>query len=65
MQELAARLDRPMPEYRVTDEGPDHAKKFFADVFLGHELLGSGTGRSKKAAEEIAAQQACAKLQTS
>lgn len=65
LQELAARLERPMPEYRVTDEGPDHAKTFFADVFLGDELLGSGTGRSKKAAEELAAQQACAKLQTS
>jgi ribonuclease-3 len=64
LQELAARLERPMPEYRVTDEGPDHAKTFFADVFLGGELLGTGTGRSKKAAEESAAQQACANLQT-
>ena len=49
----------------MTDEGPDHAKTFFADVFLGDELLGSGTGSSKKEAEELAAQQACAKLQTS
>jgi len=65
LQELAARLERPMPDYLVTDEGPDHAKTFFADVYLGDELLGSGTGRSKKAAEEVAAQQACAKLQTS
>jgi dsRNA-specific ribonuclease len=30
---------------------------------LGDELLGSGTGRSKKAAEELAAQQARTKLQ--
>ena len=63
LQELAARLERPMPDYRVTDEGPDHAKTFFADVYLGDELLGSGTGRSKKAAEELAAQQARTKLQ--
>lgn len=63
LQELSAQLDRPMPEYRVTDEGPDHAKLFHAQVFLGDELLGSGSGRSKKVAEEQAAQQACAVLQ--
>lgn len=63
LQELSARLERPMPEYRVTDEGPDHAKMFFAEVFLGDEMLGNGSGRSKKAAEEQAAQQACANLQ--
>ncbi len=64
LQELSARLERPMPEYRVTDEGPDHAKMFFAEVFLGDEMLGNGSGRSKKAAEEQAAQQACANLQS-
>jgi ribonuclease-3 len=63
LQELAARLERPMPDYQVTDTGPDHAKMFFAEVFLGDELLGSGSGRSKKVAEEQAAQQACAALQ--
>lgn len=63
LQELAARLERSMPDYRVTDTGPDHAKMFFAEVFLGDELLGSGSGRSKKVAEEQAAQQACAALQ--
>ena len=63
LQEISARLERPMPEYRVTDEGPDHAKMFFAEVFIGDELLGSGSGRSKKAAEEQAAQQACLSLQ--
>ena len=63
LQEIAARLERPMPEYRVTDEGPDHAKLFFAQVFIGDELLGSGSGRSKKTAEEQAAQQACQFLQ--
>jgi dsRNA-specific ribonuclease len=36
---------------------------FFAEVFLGDELLGSGSGRSKKVAEEQAAQQACVALQ--
>jgi len=59
LQELAARLERSMPEYRVTDDGPDHAKTFFAEVFVDDQLLGSGSGRSKKSAEEQAAQEAC------
>jgi len=63
LQELAARLDRPMPEYRVRDEGPDHAKVFFAEVFVGDEPMGSGSGRSKKSAEEQAALAACSVLQ--
>lgn len=65
LQELSAKLGRTIPEYRVTDEGPDHAKIFFAAVYIGDEWLGSGSGRSKKVAEEQAAQQACTTLQTS
>jgi ribonuclease-3 len=65
LQELSAKLGRTIPEYRVTDEGPDHAKVFFAAVYIGDEWLGSGSGRSKKVAEEQAAQQACTTLQTS
>ena len=64
LQELAARLERSMPEYRVTDDGPDHAKIFFAEVFVDDQLLGSGSGRSKKSAEEQAAQEACKVLST-
>jgi ribonuclease-3 len=37
------------------DEGPDHEKTFFAQVLLGGVLYGSGTGRSKKLAEQQAA----------
>ena len=65
LQELSAKLGRTSPEYRVTDEGPDHAKIFFAAVYIGDEWLGSGSGRSKKVAEEQAAHQACNTLQTS
>ena len=65
LQELAARLSRPAPEYRVTDEGPDHAKMFFAAVYIGDDWLGAGSGRSKKVAEEHAARQAFATLQSS
>lgn len=65
LQVLATRLERPSPVYRVTDEGPEHAKTFFAEVFLGDESMGSGSGRSKKSAEEQAARQACELLQKS
>lgn len=63
LQELCSRLDNPMPEYRVTDEGPDHAKTFYAAVYIGNDWMGAGSGRSKKVAEELAAQQAFATLQ--
>ncbi len=65
LQELAARLSLAVPEYRVTDEGPDHAKMFFAAVYIGDDWMGAGSGRSKKVAEEYAAQQAFTTLQSS
>lgn len=65
LQELCSRLDNLMPEYRVTDEGPDHAKTFYAAVYIGNDWMGAGSGRSKKVAEEQAAQQAFATLQDS
>jgi ribonuclease-3 len=47
------------PHYRVVAErGPDHAKTFVAEVLLGEEVLGQGTGRSKQAAEQAAAEAA-------
>jgi ribonuclease-3 len=39
----------------VRDEGPDHAKHFFANVFVSDRLYGEGEGRSKKQAEQAAA----------
>ena len=62
LQELAARSSLAVPEYRVTDEGPDHAKMFFAAVYIGNDWVGAGSGRSKKVAEEEAAQQAITTL---
>ena len=47
------------PRYRiVTETGPDHAKTFVAEVLLGKEVAGQGTGRSKQAAEQAAEQAA-------
>ena len=55
LQEAAAAAGLGSPDYIVMDEGPDHEKTFFAQVLLGGVLYGSGTGRSKKLAEQQAA----------
>jgi ribonuclease-3 len=62
LQELAARLGRDVPVYRVTDTGPDHSKKFHATVSLGGEDIASGSGSSKKHAEMAAALDAWTRL---
>ena len=55
LQELSARSFEDVPSYVVVDEGPDHAKRFFATVVLGGRPRGRGEGRSKKQAEQAAA----------
>ncbi len=51
------------PTYRIVDEaGPDHAKVFTAQVLLGGEVVGEGSGRSKRVAEQAAAEVALARL---
>jgi ribonuclease-3 len=62
LQELASQELRAMPEYRLEERGPDHQKEFTATVFLAGEALGSGTGRSKKEAEQQAAREAHARI---
>jgi len=47
-----------LPRYRVVGSGPDHAKRFRAEVFVTDEFCGSGEGRSKKEAEQAAAAEA-------
>lgn len=62
LQELASSLG-VAPEYRVSEAGPDHAKEFTATVVVDGQVLGVGTGRSKKEAEQHAAEQAWQALQ--
>ncbi len=62
LQELAARHHDAAPVYVLHEEGPDHAKRFFASVYVLGRLLGEGEGRSKKLAEQAAAEMACARL---
>jgi ribonuclease-3 len=47
-----------VPEYQVEESGPDHQKSFKAVVRVGGQLLGDGAGRTKKAAEQQAAEAA-------
>lgn len=56
LQELASASGTGMPEYRVSEEGPDHEKLFTAHAVIGREAFGEGIGRSKKEAEQRAAE---------
>ena len=47
----------------ISEVGPDHNKTFTIGVYLDNELLGRGKGRTKKTAEQEAANQAIKKLQ--
>jgi ribonuclease III len=58
LQELTAVRGLGVPDYQVKDSGPDHQKLFRAVVKVGARELGTGEGRSKKAAEQLAAEAA-------
>lgn len=58
LQELVAVGGLGVPQYRVEDTGPDHDKVFAARAVVGEEVLGTGGGRSKKEAEQNAAEAA-------
>ena len=58
LQELTARLHDTAPVYVLSDTGPDHDKRFFATVIVQGVAVGQGEGRSKKTAEQAAAEQA-------
>ncbi|MCW2764714.1 MAG: RNAse [Nocardioides sp.] len=58
LQELAAEHSLGVPEYVIEDDGPDHMKTFTAQVRVGDQLYGNGMGRSKKEAEQAAAETA-------
>lgn len=58
LQELTAAEGLGVPEYAVTETGPDHEKTFTAAARVGGVAYGTGTGRSKKEAEQQAAETA-------
>lgn len=62
LQEQSVQQMGTMPEYQVSSTGPDHDKRFEAEVFLKGKFMGIGTGRSKKQAEQAAAKEALVAL---
>jgi ribonuclease-3 len=58
LQELTAAEVLGVPEYHVDESGPDHQKSFRASVRIGGRIYGEGEGRSKKEAEQQAAEAA-------
>jgi ribonuclease III len=58
LQELTAAEILGVPEYHVEESGPDHQKSFRAWVRIGGRTYGEGEGRSKKEAEQQAAEAA-------
>ena len=51
------------PRYNLTkEEGPDHDRTFTVEVLIGEESHGFGSGKTKKAAEQAAAEMALDKL---
>jgi ribonuclease-3 len=62
LQELLAQR-REQVTYEVTSEsGPAHARTFEVAAVVGDERIGIGSGRSKKAAEQVAAERALERL---
>ena len=64
LQEAVQSLGLTAPTYRLSGEsGPDHDKRFTAEVIYDGRVAGEGSGRSKKEAEQAAAQAAFARFQ--
>lgn len=62
-QELVQREPGASVEYKILEEtGPDHEKEFLSGVFLNQKLVAKGKGKTKKEAEQQAAQEALIKL---
>lgn len=57
LQEILARRGQ-VPQYRVTGSGPDHSRRFTAEVLVSETVVGTGAGTSKKRAEQEAAREA-------
>jgi ribonuclease-3 len=58
LQELVASQGKATLEYQVTMSGPDHDKNFEATALVAGEPIATGTGKSKREAEQAAARAA-------
>ena len=63
LQELVQQKKNQVLRYSLTGQsGPDHDKLFDVEVSLNGQVVGCGSGRSKKRAEQMAAKAAMEKL---
>ena len=63
LQEMVqAGFEEMLSYHLIKEEGPDHNKIFFVEVWIGEACFGEGMGRTKKAAEQEAAYRAILKL---
>jgi len=63
LQEIIQSRQQPIPSYQVIEAtGPAHQRRFTIEVRVGKNVLGRGSGRSKKAAETEAARSALEEL---
>jgi ribonuclease-3 len=63
LQEYFQQTTKKLPVYALVEEtGPDHDKRFVVEVRFDGEFLGSGSGTTKKEAEQEAARKALTKL---
>ena len=63
LQEIIQAREQRTPSYSLVEStGPDHDRRFTVEVKVGTTLLGRGSGKSKKAAENEAARDALEKL---
>ncbi|MEK6543590.1 MAG: ribonuclease III [Elusimicrobiota bacterium] len=59
LQEVIQKSYKKIPEYRLSHSwGPEHAKNFEVEAVFDSKILGKGSGRNKKEAEQSAAKQA-------
>lgn len=66
LQEKLHTLGIESPEYQLENaEGPDHAPTFVSVVKFSDQIMGRGTGATKKASQQLAAQIALQNLQNS
>lgn len=63
LQERLQAQQQPPPQYRIMgSSGPEHDKRFSVEVGSGDDVLGSGVGKSKRAAAQAAARDALLRL---
>jgi ribonuclease III len=65
LQEISQMIFHALPSYRIVSEtGPDHEKLFVTEIAVAGQILGTGSGKSKKQSEQEAAKKALDALQS-